>query len=573
MSNTYLSVQFREKETVKALGARWDPDARQWYVPDGGDLAPFAKWLPEASLSRPQATQVAAKAAVGTLAIPSKGVPLSVLLAGVSTAISQAYKAGVWVTVEVLRVSARDGHVYLELSERDLNGRVVAKAQAAIWASAASRILPEFERATGATIGEGIKLLVRAKPVFKSQYGFSLDIDAIDPDYTLGDLEARKREIRARLQHEEVFERNRALPAPWDFNAVLVVAPQGGAGLGDFQREAERLARFGVCEFVYAFSRFQGEGAAAEIVQSLSTALADWQRAHVEPPDAIAVIRGGGAVNDLAWLNDYRLARFICDLDVPVLAGIGHERDRTIVDEVAHLSFDTPSKVIAGIEQQIARRAREAQRCFADIGARAMRHTERSRSQAERLEAQVRAGAAASLATARRHSEHSFGTIRLTAFRTVHAAVTETRECFNQVARGAATQTEYARRVVPALLAEVKAEVVTVLRSARTTVAARHESILGRAQLDVRRAQQFTQAALDAVSNEAMRALQGASSGTAALMREIAGQGPEKTLGRGFAMVRDTDGKTITTAAHASAGSPIQVTFRDGTIRARVQDK
>lgn len=233
----------------------------------------------------------------------------------------------------------RNGHVYLELSERDNTGQPVAKARGMIWASTATRILPEFEQATGAVIGAGIKLLVRARPVFKAQYGFSLEIDAIDPEYTLGDLEARKKEIRARLQREGVFDSNRQLAPPWDYRLVLVVAPQDAAGLRDFRKEAERLAGFGICRFVYAHSRFQGEGAAREIVMTAIAALRGMGgaastttatneaggaegRGKGETPDAIVIIRGGGAVNDLAWLNDYELARFICDQTQPFVLNV-----------------------------------------------------------------------------------------------------------------------------------------------------------------------------------------------------------------------------------------------------------
>ena len=164
-----------------------------------------------------------------------------------------------------------------------------------------------------------------------------------------------------------MFAANKLLPAPWDFNAVLVVAPPGGAGLGDFQAEANRLAQFGVCQFTYVYSRFQGEGAASEILTALQTALSTWDSSNAGPPDAIVLIRGGGAVNDLAWLNDYHLARLICDQPIPVWSGIGHERDSTVLDEVAHTSFDTPSKVIAGIEKLITARVFETQANFACI--------------------------------------------------------------------------------------------------------------------------------------------------------------------------------------------------------------
>ena len=225
-----------------------------------------------------------------------------------------------------------------------------AQARAVIWQSMASAILPAFEQATGAQLAPGIKLLVRARPVFKAQYGFSLDIDAIDPDYTLGELEARKRDIRARLQAEGVFAANKQLTPPWDFNAVLVVAPTGGAGLGDFQAEADRLQSHGICRFTYALSRFQGEGAPMEIRHALQQALGQGTDTSPSPFDAVVILRGGGAVNDLAWLNDYGLARLICDMPIPVFTGIGHERDTTVLDEVAHARYDTPSKVIAGIE-------------------------------------------------------------------------------------------------------------------------------------------------------------------------------------------------------------------------------
>ena len=285
MPNTYLTVPFKVKDTAKALGARWDGEARRWYVQDGQDLAPFGAWLPDLAPASPS-LNVAAVPGSTALQPVAQGIPLSRLLQGVATAVADAYSAGVWTVAEVLRASTKDGHVYLELSERDADGRVLAKAQAAIWARTAERIVPAFERATGATLGAGLKLLVRARPVFKAQFGFSLDIDAIDPNYTLGNLEAHKREIRERLKRENLFDQNKRLPTPWDFHAVLVVAPQGGAGLGDFSKEADRLARCGVCRFSYVHSRFQGEGAAADIVEALRQGLAQFPPATPPTPSS-----------------------------------------------------------------------------------------------------------------------------------------------------------------------------------------------------------------------------------------------------------------------------------------------
>lgn len=569
MANTYLTVSFKEKDSVKALGARWDNDAKRWYVLDGQDLAPFATWLPnspQASTTRAVASPTPSTA----LQVAPRGIPLSRLLQGVAKAVADAYAAGVWTTAEVLRASARDGHVYLELSERDADGRVLAKANAAIWARTAERIIPEFERATGATLGAGIKLLVRARPVYKPQFGFTLDIDAIDPTYTLGDLEAKKRELRERLKREQLFDLNKRLPAPWDFCAVLVVAPQGGAGLGDFSKEADRLARFAICRFTYVNSRFQGEGAAGEILEAVMAGLAQFPDS--QPPDAVILIRGGGAVNDLAWLNDYNLARFICECPVPVFTGIGHERDSTVLDEVAHTCYDTPSKVIAGIEQQVTQRAREARTAFEGIFSQGRRDIDRMQTSIERLDREVKAAASSTLADARAQCSQLMADLRFDSVRVVHRAAREVQELNGEVRNGAAAHVAQAKLVVPAALNAVKAEVFSALRTAKVQVDATLPALLDRAGLDIRRSRAAADAELNSVVDRSRQTIRNASIGAQALFREIAGQGPQKTLGRGFAIVRAADGRTLTSAESAASAESIEVAFKDGKVDATVRD-
>jgi exodeoxyribonuclease VII large subunit len=184
MSRQYLDVPYRSKDAAKALGARFDGSVKRWYVEAGVDLVAFSAWLPADSVpGASSSTGVVLKDTAPTgMAIVKKGLPLSHLLNGVAAAVAQAFASGVWTLVEVNEASVRNGHVYLELSERDKAGQPIARARAMIWAGTAARILPDFEKATGAVIGAGIKLLVRAKPVFKPQYGLSLEIDAIDVD-------------------------------------------------------------------------------------------------------------------------------------------------------------------------------------------------------------------------------------------------------------------------------------------------------------------------------------------------------------------------------------------------------
>lgn len=391
--------------------------------------------------------------------------------------------------------------------------------------------------------------MVRAKPVFKAQYGFSIEIDAIDPEYTLGDLEARKREIRTRLQQEGIYDANKKLSSPWDFNAVLVVAPQGAAGLGDFQAEATRLERFGICRFVYATSRFQGEGAANEIKQALQSALQHWRDSAMSTPDAVVIIRGGGAVNDLAWLNDYELAKHICTMKIPVLTGIGHERDNTILDEVSNIRFDTPSKVAAGIEQVIKRRVEEAKASFAQLTNFATRAVNNANARLDRDFTAFQAGAVRQLATAKQHTQALMSEVR-------H----ETHQHLSE-----------AQREVPALFAEIRVETSNVVKTARTLTATRLDAIRDRAAVDLLRSRESVKQEFGDMVTSARRAIADAKKSSQAMVLEVTGQGPQKTLGRGFAIVRDEQGQPITSAAGAKPGSGVDIEFRDGRLAAQAR--
>jgi exodeoxyribonuclease VII large subunit len=497
------------------------------------------------------------------------GVSLSQLLAGVERAVAQAYQQGVWTRVDVVNVTVKNKHVYLELSERDEEGNVVAHARGTIWARTAERILPEFQRATGAELAPGIKLLVLAKPVFKAQYGLSLDITGIDASYTIGDLEAQKRRIRERLQAEQLFGRNKELLAPWDFSRVLVVAPSGAAGLGDFDAEAKRLHAHRVCEFLYAHSRFQGAGAPAEILEAMQAGL---ERARQAQLDALIIIRGGGAVNDLAWLNDYELAKFICLSPVPVFTGIGHERDSTVLDEVAHRSFDTPSKVIAGIENQIVGRARDAKEAYQRILVQSGRAAERARIGSERLDSEIRAAARGTLATARSEAESTINQVRLSAQSQIHESRHVTEHSIRDVQDEARQQVRQAAIEVPAAMATIKELAVATVRNVRADVQALLPALLQQTGTQVHRAKQNLAGTRQTLFERAQQMVKTARVGSDGLVREVTGQGPKKTLARGFAVVKTKDGRTVTSAKAAKAVKRMEVTFNDGVVHTTVQD-
>jgi len=286
---------------------------------------------------------------------------LSEYLGTVQEVIRLAFDEPVWVKAEIRNLNIKGGHYYLELAEKDAEtDKVIASCKATIWKFSASKIVLKFERETGIEISSDLNVLIKIRARFDPQYGFSVNIEEIDSSFTLGEIAKRYQQIIERLTQEALIHKNKLLPTPFDIQNVLVIAPQNAAGLGDFKKDADALERNGVCHFVYHTATFQGNTAATSLIESLGSGLRQWASTFTFPPDLIVIIRGGGSVNDLAYLNDYELAALLCKRSVPIWVGIGHEKDRTILDEIAHRSFDTPSKVIAGIRNHIVERVQEA---------------------------------------------------------------------------------------------------------------------------------------------------------------------------------------------------------------------
>ncbi|OTG62824.1 exodeoxyribonuclease VII large subunit [Acinetobacter sp. ANC 3903] len=292
--------------------------------------------------------------------MPDFQLSLSEYLSTVQEVIRVTFDEPVWVKAEIRNLSIKGGHYYLELAEKEEDtDKVIASCKATIWKSAAAKMVLKFERESGIELSRDLNVLIKIKATFSPQFGFSVNVEDIDSSYTLGDIARRYQQILERLTFEGLANKNKLLPTPFDIQNVLVIAPENAAGLGDFKKDADALDKAGVCHFVYHNATFQGNTAAASIIGSLGDGLRQWAKDFKAAPDLIVIIRGGGAVNDLAYLNDYDLAALLCKRTVPIWVGIGHEKDRTILDEVAHRSFDTPSKVIGGIRNLIVERTQE----------------------------------------------------------------------------------------------------------------------------------------------------------------------------------------------------------------------
>lgn len=282
---------------------------------------------------------------------------LSSYLASIEEAVKAVLPAPAWLVAELSSFTVRaNGTVFMDLVQ-SLDGKEVAKAPGCVmFGNVAKKVLEQWKSVTGGLPQAGMKVLVRVRPNFSVQYGFNLQVSAIDPSYTLGDMQAKVKEIIDRLKEQQIFDKQRDLPAPGGFWRVAVVSPFEAAGLADFQKDADMLARAGVCDFEYFSATFQGESSS----QSLRDALRVLFERHKETPfDVVALIRGGGAKTDLAWLNDFELARWLCRIPIPVFTGIGHQTDETVLDLVAHRRFDTPSKVIGFIKTSLSQEAVE----------------------------------------------------------------------------------------------------------------------------------------------------------------------------------------------------------------------
>ena len=247
-----------------------------------------------------------------------------------------------WVAVEIseMRV-ASNGHCYLEFVQKDVaSGSLVAKARANIWRQNYVMLSTTFERATGQRLTSGIKVMVCVTVSFHELYGFSLNVIDIDPTYTLGDLAQRRREIIRQLEEDGVMDLNKELPLPRVIRRVAIISSPTAAGYGDFCNQLDQSG------FDFDYKLFSAVMQGDHVEQSIISALNDIALDQ-EAWDVVVIIRGGGATTDLNGFDSYLLAANVAQFPLPVLTGIGHERDDTIIDLVAHTRLKTPTAVAA----------------------------------------------------------------------------------------------------------------------------------------------------------------------------------------------------------------------------------
>lgn len=424
----------------------------------------------------------------------------------------------VWVQAEFSDLRIVGGHCYMELIEKDSAGTTRAKIRAMIWSGTLSALRRKFYDATGRDIASGMKVLVRGSATHHSIYGLSFTISDIDPSFTLGDMERVRREILERLTREGVIEKNRRLqlsPAP---QRIAVISAEGAAGYGDFMNQiAVNPEGFAIYTLLFP-ATMQGERTAATVMEALdkvemTVATGKW--------DAVAIIRGGGATTDMNGFDNLELARRVATFPLPVIVGIGHERDRTVLDEIACIRCKTPTAVAAFIVDTL----RMAYTAASDLVQRIARYdTEALRGEHLRL-----AGLSQSLPALARNRviQEKMELSRLS--QSIPALVQ------GRVARQRVYLTDYAGKLQRGVDARIHAEQKLIGRAA-LMLENRSGSLIQRERLRLQR--------LD----DMLRLLS-----------------PDNTLRRGYSITR-VNGHAVSDASKISPGTTVETTLASGKI-------
>ena len=242
-----------------------------------------------------------------------------------------------WVEAELSECRESRGHCYMELIQKDENTATpIAKASAKCWANKWLSIRPYFERTTGQQLHAGMKVLLQVYPQFHEAYGFSWIVNDIDPTYTLGDMARKRQEIIAKLKVEGVFDLQKELQLPMFCQRIAVISSQTAAGYGDFCNQLADNPYGFQFETQLFPAIMQGESVSDSIIAAL-------ERIYDTNFDAVVIIRGGGATSDMSGFDTLALAENVANFPIPIITGIGHDRDESILDMVSHTRVKTPT--------------------------------------------------------------------------------------------------------------------------------------------------------------------------------------------------------------------------------------
>lgn len=319
---------------------------------------------------------------------PVQHITLSELQRHIKQALEGALPLPVWVVAEVSELKVNySGHCYLELVEKSEPARggtpiPRAQARAVIWRQQYAMLSAYFEAETGSRLAAGMKILAKVLVSYHELYGLSLQITDLDASYTLGEVERQKQMTIAQLQADGVWDMNREQELPLLTQRVAIVSSAAAAGYRDFCNELQQGG--------YAFRTtlfdavVQGQAAEESICAALA-AVAERQ----EEFDVVVIIRGGGSASDLSCFNSYRLCSYVAQFPLPVVTGIGHDKDTSVADMVAHTPLKTPTAVAAWLTERMARLEGWLADAAMHLSELAVKATQREQLRLERMAGEV----------------------------------------------------------------------------------------------------------------------------------------------------------------------------------------
>lgn len=272
--------------------------------------------------------------------------PLSLheLTQRIAAVVNRSFAESVWVVAELSDVRvATNGHCYMTLIEKEpKRGSTLASMRGMIWSSRWWLIRDTFYEQTGQPFTSGLQVMVQVQVTMHEQYGLGLNIIDVNPSYTLGEMARRRMEILKQLEKDGVIDMNRELPFPILPQRVAIISAEGAAGYGDFMKQLSNNS-FGLKFYTHLFpATMQGQQTEPSVIAAL-----DRINEVQDYFDVVAIIRGGGATVDLTSFDSYQLAFNVANFPIPIITGIGHDRDQTVLDHVAHTSVKTPTAAAA----------------------------------------------------------------------------------------------------------------------------------------------------------------------------------------------------------------------------------
>ena len=429
-----------------------------------------------------------------------------------------------WVIAELSDVSERGGHCYMELVEKDDRGVTIARLRGTIWANNfAYKIKPKFEQITGQKFKSGLKVMLFGSASFHEQYGLSFNITDVDPSFTIGDMERIRREIIETLTREGVVNCNRMLQMPRVPQRIAIISAKGAAGYGDFMNQLQSNP-VGFKFYTHLFeATMQGETTSNSVIKALNDI-----EMTIDLWDCVVIIRGGGATSDLNGFDNLELARRVATFALPVVVGIGHERDRTVLDDIANVRVKTPT---AAAEWLIM--------C-----------AQQTLDQALALANQVARYVKDRTSGASKQLSHIEGTIPIIAKQQIIKSKSNLAAIASALPYMTKNKILSANRTIDALARDVQHSAIGKISAAQT----------------------YLKTMSDAIVNAAPKAIANQDKRLKALENIVEALSPQKTLKRGFSLTK-VNGKTVKSIDQLNDNDVITTCLADGEIISVVNKK